>query len=146
MPSTAYSAELEPDPRLRRLVLASGLALTALGLLLLLTMDLPAWLRAAASFSWTLMSLLEIRSLGRNYSRFQRVRFDASGRWQLRDAAGDWHPAELCAGSLLLRRFGWLRLRIGGGATLVDLCRGDTRTNRDWRRLQVLWRHVGAPP
>ena len=126
-------------------MLASGLVLAALGLLLLLTMNLPGWLRAAASVSWTLMSLLEMLRLGRNYSRFGRVRFDASGRWQVRDATGDWHPAELCPGSILLQRFGWLRLRISGAATLVELCRGDALTNRDWRRLQVLWRHVGAP-
>ena len=80
MPSTAYSAELEPDLRLRRLVLASGLVLAALGLLLLLTMNLPAWLRVAASVSWALIFLRESLHLGHNYSRFDRVRFDASGR------------------------------------------------------------------
>jgi hypothetical protein len=126
-------------------VLASGLVLAALGLLLLLTMNLPAWLRVAASVSWALIFLRESLHLGHNYSRFDRVRFDASGRWQVRDASGDWHLAELRTGSLLLQRFGWLRLRIAGAGTLVELCRGDARTNRDWRRLQVLWRHVGAP-
>ena len=144
MPSTAYSAELDPDRRLRQLVLASGTVLAALGLLLLLTMNLPAWLRAVASVAWSLASALEIVRLRRSYRRYQRFRFDASGSWQVRDTAGDWHAAELLTGSVLLQRLGWLRLRIAGGVTLVELCRGDARTNRDWRRLQVLWRHVGA--
>ena len=144
MPSTAYSAELEPDPRLRRLVLVAGGVLTALGLSLLLTMNLPAWLRVGASIAWLFASLAEIARLRRSYRDYGRLRFDASGHCCVKDRRGEWQPAELRPGSVLLQKLGWLRLRIAGAVTLVELCRGDARTDRDWRRLQVLWRHVGG--
>jgi len=63
--------------------------------------------------------------------------------WRL-DADGNWHPARLLPGSMLLRRVGWIRWDDGCGRQYAELLRGRSRESDDWRRLQVIWRHIGA--
>jgi len=49
---------------------------------------------------------------------------------------------------VLLRKVGWIRLSFelptGRKLILGELLRGDGRRGEDWRRLQVIWRHIGA--
>ena len=52
MPSTAYSAELRPDPVLRRFVLGTGAVLGLLGCIAVLTLPWPPLWRAIAAVTW----------------------------------------------------------------------------------------------
>lgn len=115
-----------------------------LGEVLILIMNLPAWLTVCGSLGWAGWTLLEAWQLWRSQCRYRRLRLTVDGGLQVLDASGDWHPAELRPGSVLLRRLGWLRVRVAGRETFGELLRGDCDTDRDWRRAQVLWRHVGA--
>ena len=100
--------------------------------------------RLAAAGLWLVASGYDIDRLWRAYRRYRSLRLDCEGRLELRNRRGEWRAARLLPGSLVLRHFGWIRVRDEHGAVFAEPVRGRCRDSRDWRRLQVLWRHVGA--
>jgi len=90
------------------------------------------------------MSVLELRKLSRAWLACQRLRFHSTGEIQVLDATGRWRAGRRVSGGVMLRKIGWIRLRNHAGLTFGELLTGDPRTSHDWRRLQVIWRHVGA--
>ena len=144
MSSTAYSAEITPDPALRSLVLCSGILLCIAGILAILTLPVNPWARLGLAAGWTVVSCVELRRLPRAWRSCRRLRFNASGEIQLLCADGQWRAGSLVSGGILLRKTGWIRLRDHTGSIFGELLAGNPRTSHDWRRLQVIWRHVGA--
>jgi hypothetical protein len=142
--STEYFAEFRPDPCLCRVVSWSGAALAAVGLVACTFLALPPAVRIAASLSWCGLAAIELLRLHRSTRSCTAFRILGDGTAAVRARDGDWRPATLMAGSILLRRYGWLRLRTPGGRVIMQPVRGSVRDSRDWRRLQVIWRHVGA--
>jgi len=142
--STAYFAEITPEPFLRRIVLWSGVTLALAACLIILGLPVAAWLRLAGCGLWAAMAARELRQLRRAWRACRRLRFLAGGAIELLEADGQWHAASLESGSVLLRKTGWIRLRNRRGGRHGELLRGDARSSPDWRRLQVIWRHVGA--
>jgi hypothetical protein len=142
--STAYFAEITPEPFLRRIVFWSGVTLAATACLIILSLPVAAWLRLAGCGLWAAMAGRELRQLQRAWRACRRLRFRAGGDIELLEADGQWHAASLEAGSVLLRKAGWIRLRNRCGDRYGELLHGDARSSADWRRLQVIWRHVGA--
>ena len=140
----AYSAELHPEPRLRRLVLASGIMLFIAGLLLILRLPVAATYRSAIAVFWLALNAYEWFSNRRAYARFGILRIDAEGRIECRNGDGAWQAHGLRSGSIVLARFAWLRLTAADGLRYAELLYGDARESDDWRRFQVIWRHVGA--
>ena len=144
MSSTAYFAEITPEPFLRRIVLWSGVTLAVAACLIILSLPVATWLRLAGCGLWVAMAGWELRQLQRAWRACRRLRFWAGGDIELLEGDGQWHAASLEAGSVLLRKAGWIRLRNRRGGRYGELLRGDARSCADWRRLQVIWRHVGA--
>ncbi len=144
MSSPTYSAELHPDARLRRIVLWSGALLGLVGVVVILSTRLPAALLIAASVAWLLFSGWELRRICHGYARCRRLRLSAGGELSRLDGAGNWHLARLLPGSVLLRRVGWIRWDDERGRQYAELLLGRCRESDDWRRLQVIWRHIGA--
>ena len=144
MSSTAYFAEITPEPALRRIVLWSGVTLVVVACVIILSLPLAPWLRLAACGLWTALAGRELRHLQRAWRACRRLRFSADGGIELLEADGQWHAASLEAGSVLLQKAGWVRLRNRHGDRYGELFCGDPRRSPDWRRLQVIWRHVGA--
>lgn len=144
MSSTAYSAELKPDPRLRRLVAGSGLLLGVAGILVILQLPTDLWMRLAACIVWAGTSAREHRQLQRGWADCRALRFTANGELRVLGTDRIWRAARRESGSVLLRKFGWIRLRDHRGLVFGELLSGDDRESPDWRRLQVIWRHVGA--
>jgi hypothetical protein len=142
--STAYSAELKPDPRLRRLVAGSGLLLGIAGLLVILHLPTDLWMRVLACIVWAGTSAREHGQLQRGWADCCALRFTANGDLTVLGADHTWRTARRETGSVLLRKVGWIRLRDHRGVVFAELLSGDDRTSPDWRRLQVIWRHVGA--
>jgi len=142
--STTYSAELYPDAGLRRIVLWSGGLLGLVGVVLILSTRLPAVLLIAASVAWLLLSGWELRRIRHGYARCRRLRLSAGGELSRLDGDGNWQQARLLPGSVLLRRVGWIRWDDECGQPYAELLRGRCRESDDWRRLQVIWRHIGA--
>jgi len=144
MSSNTFSAELKPDPCLRRIVMLSGGLLGASGVLLILALPLRPVALVAASCGWLALSLRELVGLHRGFVQCCAIRVNTDGELLCLDPAGDWHVGRLLGGSILLRRFGWMRLENGQGRESVEPIRGACRESHDWRRLQVIWRHIGA--
>lgn len=144
MLSTEYSAEISPDPCLRRVVLASGIVLALAGNLLIVFMPLPIALRVFGVALWGFATLRELVLLRRAWAGCIALRFVANGEVRILGADLEWRPAQLVSGSILLRSMGWLRVKSTAGPVVAELVRADRQQRRDWRHLQVIWRHVGA--
>jgi hypothetical protein len=142
--SNTYSATLNPDPWLRIVVLTSGRLLIAAGLVIILTLELAPLLRAIGSLVWVGNGCLELRQLQQGFDACRGIRIDSNGEIAILNIDQEWQPATLQTGSLLLRKLGWLRLRSASGQNILELVRGDARQSQNWRRLQVIWRHIGA--
>jgi hypothetical protein len=93
---------------------------------------------------WLAMTGVELRDIAAGYKRFTKIRIDDGGVVALQDAGGSWVPARLLHGSIVLPRLAWLRLRAANGCRYGELLRCDPRQSEAWRRLQVLWRHLGG--
>ena len=146
MSSSKYSAELRPDPLLRRLVLVSGTGLAVLGVALILSLPLHAAALIAGCVGWLLVCARELVSAGQGFSYCRRLRIAVDGEILLLDPDGVWQPARLLSGSAVLRRVGWILFETIEGRQFAELVRGRCRESDDWRRLQVIWRHIGGTP
>ena len=144
MSSIAYSAHLSPEPWLRIIVITSGRLLFAAGLVLILTLDLSVAIRAAGSLLWLTVGKLELCRVQSGFDDCTAVRVHADGRIEARNANSEWQSCKLLSGSIVLRNLAWLRLQPSSGPALAEPFRGCVRGSHDWRRLQVIWRHIGA--
>ena len=130
----------------RHLVLLSGLFLNAAALVVILLLPVHVAVTAGSIILCILYGMHEQLRLRRAYRRYSRLRISGDGNLRVFDRQGDWQSGTLLAGSMLLRRVGWLRIRTDEGHVFAELVRGHCRHSADWRRLQVIWRHVGAVP
>lgn len=146
MSSKSYATELTPDPRLRRLVIGSGVAAAAAGAGLTWTWHLPVWWRLLAAACWLLSCGVELQRIARGYRRYRRIRVVSDGSVELLIAGGPWVAASVRPGTVVLQRIAWLRLAVRGGPGLAELVRGEPGENEAWRRFQVAWRHLGGAP
>ena len=146
MSSSAFSAEFIADRRLRCAVLLSGATLAALGLLVIMLLPVHFALRVTGAAAWAVSSGIELVGLRRAYSRYVGLRVGHDGAMHVQKRGGDWQAARLLPGSLLLRRTAWIRVQSEGGEVFAELLRGECRRSANWRRLHVIWRHIGATP
>ncbi len=144
MSSTTYSAELRADAWLRLIVISCGRLLAAAGLILILMLPVAAGLRFVGCLIWLAWSWLELRRYHQGYATYRRIRIRVGADLQLLNGEHEWVAARLLTGSVLLQRIGWLYLETADGRRFAELVRGDCRESDDWRRLQVIWRHIGA--
>jgi len=142
--STEYSAEISPDPYLRSLVLVSGVLLAVAGNLLIVFLPLAITLRVVGVALWSFFALRELIYLRRAWAGCIALKFVANGEVEILGRDLEWRPAQLVSGSILLRSMGWLRVKSTAGPVVAELVRADRQQRRDWRHLQVIWRHVGA--
>lgn len=115
-----------------------------LGLLIILALPINAIARAAAAISWCFLAAVDVASLAAMHKRFSRLRIYPDGTAELRQSDGDWQAAVITHGSLVLPGIAWLRLRLRDGGYYRGLVRGSSCESKQWRRLQVIWRHLGT--
>lgn len=144
MASNAYFAELRPDPGLRRLVQWSGAALGVAGLVVIIGLEAPVALRVGGSAVWCAILAAQFIALRQGWARCVAFRLYADGTVVVLGCDGEWCPGQLEPDGVLLRRWGWIRLRAGAARPFAEPLRGSCRDSREWRRLQVVWRHFGA--
>ena len=142
--STSYSAEIRPDRGLRRAVLATGALLFLAGLALLPFVAVVPALKAALALGWAGLCGREWWALRRAYASGGLLRVAPGGQIERQRHDGTWETARLCAGSVVLPRVAWLRIAPGAGPRYAELVRPETDRSENWRRLQVIWRHIGA--
>jgi hypothetical protein len=114
------------------------------GLFLVISLPLSATHRLLIAVLWLALSAYEWISNRRAYARYGILRIDAEGSVERRSNDGTWQKHALRSGSVVLARLAWLRLVTADGLRYAEFVRGDARESNDWRRFQVIWRHVGA--
>ena len=125
-------------------MLVSGgvLCLAGLGFVPMLSLPVPLKLFLAAT--WLALCGFEWHAFRRGYARSRRLRITVGGSVERQSLDGTWKPATLGAGSVVLPRVAWLRIEPRGMQPYAELVTGDCRRSEEWRRLQVIWRHIGA--
>ena len=139
-----YSSYLQADDRARIVVIISGQLLALFGCIIILTLDMPAALRATGCVAWWLWTQLEIGRMERGFANCRAVRVHADRSIEILDREMECIPSRLLGGSMVLPNLAWIRYETGNGSTAAELFIGDCRSSNEWRRLQVIWRHVGA--
>jgi len=144
MSSSTYSTELVPDRRLRRVTLIAGLAASVLGVLTILGLPIDNFVRAILAGLWLIVTAAELALIASAHKKFRRIRIHCDGQVMLCDRDGNWQAAAITSGCVLLPSLGWLKLRPASGGTYRELICGNSRESEQWRRLQVIWRHLGS--
>jgi hypothetical protein len=142
--SREFSSELIPEATLYRLLLTTGAASMALGLTIILYLPVDPWVCAAGAAAWCYTTGREIAVIWFSHKRFSGLRIFADGSAELRTTDGRRLAATIARGSLVLPQWAWLILRLADGRAYLALLRGDARQSKQWRRLQVIWRHLGT--
>lgn len=145
MSSAIFVAELQTDAGLRRLLSCSNLIALAVGAGILLNLPVPVGLRTLAAAGWGFVMVLEYFGRRARQQQLRRIRVYADGSAQLLDRTGTWTQATVCRDSVVLARFAWLRLNFADGRRHAELLTGNSRESQDWRRLQVIWKHLSRP-
>ena len=146
MSSREFSSELTPDRVMHRLLLVVAILTLLLGLTIVLSLPVNAKLRAIGVLCWSFMAGIEILHIVSSHKRYSRLRVLADGRVELYHADGSWKSSAIGRNSVVLPRLVWLNLRLEDGGRYRALLRGDARKNEQWRRLQVICRHLGTKP
>jgi len=107
-------------------------------------MSIDPAVRLLAAGAWLPIGLLELCRFVQGYRSCERLRVFADGSAATADATGAWRKAKLRPGSVVLDRVAWLRIDAGQGGRFTELLVGNSRKNNEWRRLQVIWRHLGT--
>ena len=144
MSSNSYSATLTPDPWLRIIVLITGRLLQAVGIAIVVTLPIATYFRALGLLLWVALAAAELRRLERGFDLCSCLRLRSDGSVEVRDGDDECLPGSLSTGSLVLANHAWLCIRLDDGSEIHELLRGSARRSHDWRRLQVIWRHIGA--
>ena len=129
---------------MRRLVLLSGAVLCVAGLGFVPLLPVSVGLKVLLASLWPGLCGYEWHAQWQGYAQSGGLRIAAGGRVERQCRDGTWQPARLRAGSLVLSRLAWLRIESRDMRPYAELVRGDCRESEDWRRLQVIWRHIGA--
>jgi hypothetical protein len=123
---------------------ATGFAALAAGVAAVAALPAQPELRLVGALLWAAMGGRDLWLVAARNMRFTSYRIDSQGIVQIRAADGCCITATLCSGSIVLRRAAWLRIRVGNARPHCELIRRDAAENKHWRRLQVIWRHLGA--
>ena len=116
----------------------------AIGLAVIVFMSVSLTLRLVTGAGWLWLGSSQLFNAWRAFTLVCRIRLHADGSAEIGDPSGAWRCATLGRGSVVLERVAWLRFDVDGGSQIAELLTGNPRKNKDWRRLQVIWRHLGS--
>ena len=125
-------------------MLLGGVVLSLAGLGLVPLLPLSFLPQALLALAWLYLSGREWFAFRRGYAGGGALRIAADGQVQLQCRDGGWQPASLCHGSVVLPRLAWLRVDPPGTRPYAELVSAERQESEEWRRLQVIWRHIGA--
>jgi len=126
--------------------MATGIAAAVGGIVAIAGLPFAGTWRILGAVIWSVASVVELSLVAKGHSNCQSLRIEQDGNMQIRMTNGCCMPATLSAGSAVLGAFAWLRFTAENGRRHVELFRRESPGNKDWRRLQVIWRHLGAGP
>ena len=143
MSSSTYSAEIAADEQLRRVVLSVGLALALLGALIIIWLPTSLTARVPGLIGWFYWSGRELLTYWKVYARWSVFKVAADGTIDVQ-GEGRHATARVLPGSLVLAELAWLRMRADNGDQWGELIAGNHRESEEWRRFQVIFRHLNA--
>lgn len=149
MSSSTYSSRISPDDGARRIVLAVAAGLSAAGLVSIALLPFAWPARAGLAAVWLLASALRSYYYRQSLSKASGYEILADGSVRVLGGAGRSYAARIAPGTTIAGRFAWLRFRSAGAGTWGELVIGPRGVdkqlkNKDWRRLQVICRHLSA--
>jgi hypothetical protein len=116
-----------------------------IGVALVLTLPVGIGLRSIGVLAWSSATARELLVLRRAWRDCRAMRIAPDGGAAVLGKDGEWRVGQLVAGSVLLSRIGWIRLRVGNEPCFGELVGGERRSGGGWRRLHVIWRHFCDP-
>jgi len=129
---------------LRCIVIGTGIAAMAGGVIAIAGLPFaPSW-RSLWAALWTIAGCYELKGIADRNKRYRLLRIEQDGNILVTMSDGCCMPATLSAGSVVLGSLAWLRFKAENGRHHVELFCRESPGNKDWRRLQVIWRHLGA--
>ena len=143
MSSSTYSAAIAADDRLRGLVMLVGLACALLGAAMIAWLPTSVTSRALGSIGWFFWSGRELLTYWRVYGRWSGLRVAADGTIDVQ-GGGRHVAARVLPGSVVLANVAWLRIQADNGDQWGELMAGNHRESEEWRRFQVIFRHLNA--
>ncbi|MGI9220989.1 MAG: hypothetical protein ACR2QS_08150 [Woeseiaceae bacterium] len=144
MSPRVFVAELTPDCALRKCLITSVLLTVAAGVWSISTLPIAPELCWLGSVGWGLAVGVRSGLIIRSQSRYCQLNFHADGSVLLLDLGGHWQSASWSRNSVILSNLAWIDLTMGGGRRFSGLFYGNSRESEQWRRLQVIWRHMGS--
>ena len=144
MSSSRYSVCLTPDPTLRGLVSTSAILILLAGWFIIANLSALIMYRCCGAVAWFFLIAWQLSRARRGWERVEAIRVSQGPLVEVCDESGDWAGAELLDGSLVGARMAWLRFRLADRTVCVEPFRAASERCNKWRRLQVIWRHVGA--
>jgi hypothetical protein len=135
---------LIPEPLLRRIVLGTGAGAAVGGVVTIALLPLDWSWRALLALLWAIVCSRDLWIIVAGHRRCSRIRIEQNGNMLVYASDGCCTAATICSGSLVLQHLAWLRFRSDDGCRHVELMRHKTAQDKDWRRFQVIWRHLGA--
>jgi hypothetical protein len=125
-------------------VLGSGVLLALTALLLIVSLPIePLW-AGCCIVAWLLLSGTELLLLQQGYRRARRYRLDIDGSIVIYRRDGGRDIGRYAVGSVVLANWAWLRIVAGDGSSWAEPLRGSVRESQQWRRFQVICRHLAA--
>ncbi len=104
----------------------------------------PGAVKLLGAAAWLLVGGRDLWLIAAGYKRCARIRLNHDGSVQVWSRNGRCVAATLAAGSVVTSGFAWLRIELTGDRNCRLLLRRNAAQSKDWRRLQVIWRHLGA--
>lgn len=114
------------------------------GLAFVPLLAVPGGLKGMLAVTWAGLCGYEWLACRRGYAASSALRIAAGGHVERQCGDGSWQSVRLCAGSVVLSRFAWLRVAPPGAGAYSEPLSAARHESEDWRRLQVIWRHIGA--
>ncbi|MGI9200590.1 MAG: hypothetical protein ACR2QL_06000 [Woeseiaceae bacterium] len=141
---SGYVANLKPDRRLSHWLAAGVLLAVAAGIWTISNLAISDELRWLGGAGWTLAIAGRAGLVVAAQLRCRQLNIYADGSAMLQDQGGSWQAATLRNGTVVLSNLAWLDLRTDDGRGFSALFCGNCRKSEQWRRLQVIWRHMGS--
>ena len=125
-------------------MLVAGALAIAGGIAAVAVLPLAWQWRVVAGVCWGLYTGRDLWLIASANKACKRLQVDQDGGIRVFDQRDCCSLATMDSGSMVLRRIAWLRFSTDAGRRHVELIRRKSARSNDWRRLQVIWRHLGA--
>jgi hypothetical protein len=125
-------------------VIGSGAVFFVTGLVIVAALPMAAPWKGVLAFAFSVLSAAELAILLRAYRACVLLTLHADGSVEIEAADGGRREARLLPGSVVLRQWAWLRIRSPAAPAWAELLTPGAQDREQWRRFQVICRHLTA--